>query len=236
MTGLLISVASVDEAEIAVSGGADIVDFKDPVRGAFGALPLERVRAGVARVGGRALTSATIGDFDAEVPHKVIRAIEATAETGVDLIAIALRPGGDLLDLLRTAAPLANKHRLVAVLFADLDPDFGLLQAIRDADFEGVMLDTAHKDGGELLTHVTAEQLELFVDTARNLDLLCGLAGRLRSDDIEPLAALAPDYFGFHTAACRGGVRGAPVDPARVAELRAALTACAESEAGGDDA
>src|SRR6187402_1196662 len=37
MTGLLISVRSADEAAIALAGGADVIDVKEPSRGALGA-------------------------------------------------------------------------------------------------------------------------------------------------------------------------------------------------------
>ncbi|HEY8261394.1 MAG TPA: (5-formylfuran-3-yl)methyl phosphate synthase, partial [Methylosinus sp.] len=39
MTLMLTSVASVAEAEIVLSGGADLIDCKDAARGALGALP-----------------------------------------------------------------------------------------------------------------------------------------------------------------------------------------------------
>ncbi|TIQ75182.1 MAG: dihydroneopterin aldolase, partial [Mesorhizobium sp.] len=38
MTRMLASVTGVDEAEIALSGGVDIVDLKDPKAGALGAV------------------------------------------------------------------------------------------------------------------------------------------------------------------------------------------------------
>ena len=47
MIRLLASVKDTDEAEIALSGGADIIDFKDPAHGALGALPVEVIAAGV---------------------------------------------------------------------------------------------------------------------------------------------------------------------------------------------
>ena len=43
MTLMLASVLSVEEAETALAHGADIIDCKDPHRGALGALPLARI-------------------------------------------------------------------------------------------------------------------------------------------------------------------------------------------------
>ncbi|RZK86999.1 MAG: hypothetical protein EOO66_20930, partial [Methylobacterium sp.] len=42
---LLVSVRDADEAVMATRAGADLVDAKDPVRGALGALPVETIRA-----------------------------------------------------------------------------------------------------------------------------------------------------------------------------------------------
>ena len=36
MTGLLVSVRSAEEAEIALAGGANLIDIKEPSRGALG--------------------------------------------------------------------------------------------------------------------------------------------------------------------------------------------------------
>ena len=55
---LLVSVRGPDEALTALRAGADLIDAKDPERGALGALPPETVRAIVAGVGGLTTTLA----------------------------------------------------------------------------------------------------------------------------------------------------------------------------------
>ena len=62
MTQLLISVTSLDEAQMALENGADIIDLKDPSAGALGALPVELITSIVSFVNKQKLTSATIGD------------------------------------------------------------------------------------------------------------------------------------------------------------------------------
>ena len=59
---MLASVADAEEAALAARGGADIVDFKDPSRGAIGAVAPESPRPAVRAVGGPARASATLGD------------------------------------------------------------------------------------------------------------------------------------------------------------------------------
>ena len=58
--GMLASVTSVAEAEAALAAGADLIDLKEPARGALGALDLDTVVAIVAAVGGRRPVSATV--------------------------------------------------------------------------------------------------------------------------------------------------------------------------------
>ena len=63
MTRMLASVTGPEEAEIAIAGGADIIDLKDPARGALGAVEPDGVRRSVAAIGGRRLVSAVAGDL-----------------------------------------------------------------------------------------------------------------------------------------------------------------------------
>ena len=62
MTLFLASVMSEGEVQIAISGGADLIDFKDPAKGALGALEPAILRSAVAFVAGRRPTSAVTGD------------------------------------------------------------------------------------------------------------------------------------------------------------------------------
>lgn len=90
----LASVTSVAEAEIALRGGAEIIDCKDPQAGALGALPVGTVLAIRKAVPAGCMVSATIGDLAAE-PGPVTAAAKAMAETGVDFVKIGFFPGGD---------------------------------------------------------------------------------------------------------------------------------------------
>lgn len=231
MTGLLASVTSIEEARIALKGGADIIDLKDPARGALGALPVERIAAIVAAVGSQCPVSATVGDLPPD-PELLSRAVRDTAAAGVAYVKVGLFGEayfGACIDALASQA--ASGGRLIAVLFADLKPDLAVLAALADAGFTGVMLDTADKAGGGLRRHLSLESLTLFVHTAKQLGLLTGLAGSLRREDIEPLRAAEPDYFGFRTALCTGGSRIAVIDPEALAAIRACLPSTSPQQA-----
>jgi uncharacterized protein (UPF0264 family) len=203
MTGILASVTSIAEARIALEAGADIIDLKNPAQGALGALPLGEIEAIVHYIDGRRPVSATIGDLPMH-PRTLADAISATAATGVDIVKIGLF--GDSTDhpgCIREAGKLARQGcRIVAVLFADQSPDFSLLPLLAASGFHGAMLDTANKAVGGLRSWLDEDTLREFVATAKSLNLLVGLAGSLREEDIDPLVVLGADYLGFRGALC----------------------------------
>lgn len=222
MTGLLASVMTVEEAEAALAGGADIIDLKDPRRGALGALPAPVIRAAMTRIAGRRPVSATVGDLPME-PEIVGAAAERIAALGVDFVKVGIFPGGDRGGCLdRLSALTTCGTRLVAVLFADQDPDFALLPRLRDSGFAGAMLDTADKSAGGLRRYLDESALRAFVDQSRTCSLLTGLAGSLGRDDIPALLPLQPDYLGFRGALTLAG-RSSGLDAAALAAVRAAI-------------
>lgn len=226
MTGWLASITGIDEARQVLAAGASFIDCKNPMAGALGALPAGTVAAVVREVAGRAPVSATVGDFPDMDPAAVVAAIAAMAETGVDYVKIGLFPAPNLAACLAALAAIAGRQPLVAVLFADREPDFGLIPRLAELGFAGVMLDTAGKSGGGLLAHLAPPVLADFVRRARAHGLLTGLAGSLKLADIDRLLPLKPDYLGFRGALCREHVRVAGLDPVALAAVaeRLALT------------
>ncbi len=215
---MLASVTGPDEAEIALAGGADIIDLKDPRSGALGAVDPAIVRAAVERVAGRRPCSAVTGDLPME-PGTVRAAVDTMAATGVEFVKLGVFPDADPEGVIGTLAPVAERVQLVAVLFADLSPNLALLDALTSAGFAGAMLDTARKGNGRLLDHMPVPALRRFVTACREHGLTCGLAGALEPPDIPRLLQLEPDLLGFRSALCAEG-RAGPLDPARVALVR----------------
>ena len=222
MTGFLASVTSMQEAEIAMAGGADILDLKDPSRGALGALPAEIITACVAGIARRRIVSATAGDLAME-PDLVRNAVQRLAACGVDIVKIGLFPGGESSRCISALShETAQGTRLVAVMFADHSPDFSLIGPLRDAGFTGVMLDTADKSAGGLRRYLDGDVLTDFVESAKTSGLMSGLAGSLRLEDVAPLAALGPDYLGFRGGICDHG-RQSALSPERLCAVRSAI-------------
>lgn len=227
MTRLLASVANLDELALAARGGADILDLKDPKAGALGAWVLDDIARAVDTVRSWPVhppLSATVGDLPME-PAAVMDRVARTWACGVDYVKIGLVPSGDPAACVEALAPDAQRGaRIVAVLFADLWPDANqLLPDFARAGFAGAMLDTAGKGSGGLLRHKDVGQLARFVEQARALGLLTGLAGSLDVVDIPTLLPLGPDYLGFRTALCAGADRGGALDPAALAAVRSAV-------------
>jgi len=225
MSRLLASVTNPSEARTALELGADIVDCKDPSRGALGDLDPATIAQIVSTVGNHRPVSATVGDLPTNT-RLLARAIRRTAATGVDYVKIGLFETRGVARILDTLSPLARRHRLIAVLFADRNPRIGVLPELAAADFSGVMLDTAKKGTGGLLDSMAIPELGGFVAQARRHRLLCGLAGSLRQEHIPALLPLGADYLGFRGALCAGQRTGV-MDPSRFRRLCQAMRASA---------
>ncbi|OHX35103.1 hypothetical protein BJL95_00700 [Methylomonas sp. LWB] len=229
MTGMLASVDCLDEALLIEALDVDIIDLKQPARGALGALDVADVAAIVAALRPGTVVSATIGDLPMQ-PDLVGAAVAGMAATGVDYVKIGLFPGGDWSGSIAAAGRFADKQSLIAVLFADTRPDFSVVPLLARAGFRGVMLDTMDKSAGSLTDWQSLERLERFLSLAREHALLTGLAGSLRLADVPGLLPLAADYLGFRGALCRQHNRVAALDPARIDAIRALFS---EVEVGG---
>ena len=218
MTLMLASVADADEAEIAARGGADIVEFKDPRRGAIGAVAVEVAAAGVSAIAGAARASATLGDppYEAEALLARARALRAA---GIDTLKLALDV--EAFDPLRPAlAALAREVALVGMMFADEAPDFELIPALAALGFSGAMLDTRAKGAGRLINYLDVARLEAFCDRCRAAGLTAGLAGSLEPPDIPRLLLVKPDILGFRGALCVARDRAARIEAEAVALVR----------------
>jgi (5-formylfuran-3-yl)methyl phosphate synthase len=203
MTLFLASVASSEEALLALRRGADIVDAKDAAKGALGALAGDAIRAIVAAVAGRAPVSAVTGD-GAMVPALMVEAASAIAGAGPDFVKVGLFADPQRADCIRALAPVARTTKLIGVMFADRGADRALVRLMAEAGFAGAMLDTASKRGGRLLEHWDVPALRAFIGECRAQALLSGLSGSLETPDIPRLLQLEPDVLGFRGALCAG--------------------------------
>jgi dihydroneopterin aldolase len=218
MTRMLASVVNSAEAEVVLRLGADVIDLKDPRRGALGAIPLETARGAIQAVARQRETSATLGDPPYDEEALLARA-RTLAALGVDILKLAVDAA--TLEHLRDAlAPSAREIALVGILFADEEPDFALLSDLARFGFKGAMLDTRNKTRGRLLAHLDAARLEDFCSRCRAAGLASGLAGSLEPPDVPRLLLVRPDVLGFRGALCHAHDRQGAIDPEAVALVR----------------
>lgn len=222
MTQMLASVADLAEAETAISGGADIIDLKDPKAGALGSVATGLICEAVQAIAGRRATSAVCGDLPM-VPETIRAKAEEVAATGVDYVKIGFFPSPDAANCAEALAPLGKRTKLIAVLFADRHPDLGLLDVFARDGFCGAMLDTADKTKGRLLDHLPPGRVPAFVNSARSLGLEVGLSGSLEAPDIPRLLPSMPDFLGFRGALCDRSQRTASISKQAVELIRSLI-------------
>ncbi|MDP3331687.1 MAG: (5-formylfuran-3-yl)methyl phosphate synthase, partial [Methylococcaceae bacterium] len=181
----------------------------------------------VTAINGICPISATIGDLPMH-PDSVFKAVDDMVNTGVDYVKIGFFPDGDwlaTLQKLRSHTDLWQQQRtgLIAVLFADTQPDLTILNTLKNSGFKGVMLDTMDKQKGSLTQVMAPVTITQFVKLTRQHPLLCGLAGSLKVDDIAKLMPLNPDYLGFRGALCNQHNRTAQLNQSAVIKIKQAI-------------
>jgi len=221
---LLVSVRDARDARAAVRGGAEIVDAKDPRRGALGPVTprtLARIRAAVPP---GIPVSAALGDAAAErvVPRGV-----AYVKVGLPDV----RDAEHARALAHRAAQGAAEAgaELVLVAYADASragslPPLAVPDIAAAAGARGVLLDTAFKDQGSLFELLDVARVAQWLAAARAAGLFTALAGSLGEPGLRTALALGADIVGVRGAACDGGRTGR-VSVARVAALSALVAA-----------
>ncbi len=221
MTGFLASVDNLQDAITVSKNDADIIDLKDPQQGALGGLSIEAIHRIVDHVWEKSIVSATVGDLDADV-SLILDKIGQVADTGVDYVKVGMFTQAHIDNCLPSFEYHARRGiRIIAVLFADTEFDIETtLKRCKKARLAGVMMDTAGKQAGSLLLHRTTKELSQFIQLAHHHNLLTGLAGSLRQQDVKILLPLTPDYLGFRTALCQGLQRTASISEDATRQIR----------------
>ena len=228
---LLVSVTDAHEARVAVKGGVDIVDVKNPAEGSLGApcpSVIERVREAVPT---ELPVSAAIGDLP-NLPGSDALAALGAARSGAAYVKVGLwgtaTTDGAVAVLSAVRDAVDGGATVIAAAYADSErvpggplPPGALVAAARRAGVEGCLLDTALKDGRGLFEWLTPDALAALVEEGHAAGLEMALAGALRAEDLSVVRSTGADIAGVRSAACRDGRRTAPLDAERIARLRA---------------
>ena len=216
---LLISVSNGEEAHAALAGGADLIDAKDPLAGALGAVSIPVLQQIVSTIDGARQVSAALGDaFDVNAIEHAARAYAATGVTFVKIGfgGIAESRSADLLAAaaVRGANAGGGGHcGVVVTAYADA-PRVGSLAPSALVDVAartgaaGVLLDTADKNGPGLRELIAPGALASWVAAAHEAGLLVALAGKLTAEDFAFVRDAGADVAGVRGAACDRGRAG----------------------------
>ena len=222
---LLVSVTCAAEASAALAGGADVIDAKDPLAGALGAVSVEVLHEIYAAV--------ALGDAGDEAAieraaRTCVAAGAALVKVGFAGIASAGRVATLTTAAVRGAKAVTNGNGgVVAVAYADADraaslAPADLVEIAARTGAQGVLLDTADKIGPGLRGLIAPRELAAWVAEAHDAGLFVALAGRLTADDFPFVRDAGADIAGVRGAACDGGRTGR-VAAGRVRLLRRAL-------------
>lgn len=227
MTQLLISVTSVEEAKIAIENGADIIDLKDPSKGALGALSIDLINSIIGYIKAQDIatvnTSATIGDLPMQA-DLISRSVAELSKSKVDFVKIGFFEAIDYqpcLDALHTSTSAGIK--LIAVLFAESTYPKSLIEAIKQAGFIGIMLDTYNKNGLTLLDFYSEKKRQELALEVANAGLSFGLAGSLKLQHIDLLKEINPTYIGFRGGVCDENKRRLNLNAEKIKAIRKTL-------------
>lgn len=226
---LLVSPINVEEAIICKSGGADIIDVKNPKEGSLGANFPWMIKA-VKKAAGTVPLSATIGDFNFKPGTASLAALGA-AVSGADYIKVGLydiqtnqQALEMLINIVRSVKDFDRNKKVVASGYSDykrinsISP-FELPAIGKEAGVDVVMMDTGIKDGRSTFEFLDDDELKTFVSSAKDHGLQTALAGTIKFENIPALKRISPDIIGVRGCVC-GGDRSSSIKKELVEKLR----------------
>jgi len=235
---LLVSVRNLTEARAALAGGCDVLDVKEPSRGALGMADLATVveiatlmlrEEGPSQCVPCSIACGELDDWRTsdrvwQIPAGVRYAKfgPARLDTSRDWRK-AWRHSRRLLDVDRDEAT-----RAIAVAYADCRsakalPPASILENAAEVGCSGFLVDTFRKNGCDVFQFLTVDELCRLSVQAREFGMNFALAGSLGLQTLPKTVDVMPDVIGVRSAACRGGSRCAAVSSTAVRGLKAAI-------------
>jgi len=240
VTKLLVSVRDVEEARIALEAGVDLIDMKEPTKGALGAVEAAEAKR-IADLCGRSRKplSMALGELQDDVPSALEGNVPfpllddplPAVPDEVSFVKIGLagcarraRWRAQLQLLRRSFDPNTG---FVAVVYADGDAvaapaaEAIVAEAIK-LEARGVLVDTAVKDGRTVFDHWSPMQVRRFVEEVQSLGMLAVVGGGLTLTTIPQVVLSGADYVAVRGAACATD-RTSKIDADRIRAIRQLL-------------
>ncbi len=248
---LLVSVRNAIEAAVALAGGCDVLDVKEPSRGPLGMADTATIAAIVelARASDSGVpVSVALGEaaeWSAIRPPprlpsgiaylKLGTAHLPTGAAGTSLFSAVQRSAERTIAVSREsnsphAGGFAAAPHWIAVAYADYEftcapsPE-QIVEVAATCGCAGLLIDTFSKQQKRLLDWMDDDHLAGLARHCRSLGLTFALAGRLQASDLPRVLAAHPDIIGIRSAACRAGQRTGPIDADALRAFQAALHA-----------
>ena len=252
MAKLLVSVRNTTEAQAALDGGCDVLDVKEPARGALGMADLATIADVVAhsrKCRSPVPVSVALGDAIEWTPDRPLPKLPqgiAYLKLGTaglerdgswETFCSALLQRFESLANLSSGAAATGATAAVAggfapasiaVAYADWQTARGpapedVVMKASACGCTGILIDTYSKGRLRLLDWLNVARLTTLASQARSQNLTFALAGRLQSGDLAQVLAVGPDTVGIRSAACRDGDRSSEIDVAAVRAFREAM-------------
>ncbi|MBY0229303.1 MAG: (5-formylfuran-3-yl)methyl phosphate synthase [Gemmataceae bacterium] len=206
MPGLIVSVRSAEEARIALENGADLIDVKEPSRGALGRADDAVIEAVLDAVAGRLPVSAALGELAEGAERSACAERLAFLKAG-----LAGMRHRDWAGMVGRAVPCA---------YADFDRaaapiPLAVCEAACRLGSPALLIDTWGKDGSTLLDWLDGAALDWIIHRCRESGVKLALAGSLSGKALETASALGPEWVAVRGAVCEGG-RGGRLSAERV--------------------
>lgn len=238
---LLVSVRNVTETIAAIQGGADIVDVKEPANGSLGRASNETIGT-IARTCRAASHSVSLSIALGEAcdwnsaDSRGDTVAKAVGEAGADYLKLGLanarkNPRDWQSDVEQIQRSLAGQHRWVAVAYADFKradspSTIDVCRFAIRSKAAVLLIDTFRKDGTNLMSWVSRDQLKQLRSETAARGIQLALAGKVTQRDLLELALIGPDIVAVRGAVCEHGDRVSAVSELRVHEFKEAMTTC----------
>jgi uncharacterized protein (UPF0264 family) len=197
-----------------ISGGADIIDVKNPKEGALGA-NFPRVIRQIKEILPKNLElSATLGDLP-NLPGTASLAALGAVVSGVDYVKVGLfgvktseEATTLMTEVVKAVKDYDSNLKTIASGYADFQSvgcvsPLELPSVAYEAEADGILVDIHTKNGiDNLFSFLNDEQLRKFVTQAHKNNLLAALAGSLDTQHISRVHNLGTDIIGVRGAVC----------------------------------
>ena len=218
MTKLGIVVRDAAEAEVAATGGADIILLGGSSADSSEAPSPETIRSVLATLAGClplfVRGSAPLGSDDAIAEERELLA------TGAEWVGLPVAADASFPPALREGTAQSS-----VIPIPNIETGFGaaVLPHFAQAGFPAVLLDPPGEGRGRLLSTLEVAALEAIVKEGQRLGIGVWLSGGLESPDVTRLLPLRPDVLVFDAAVRSGHLRSGGLDPSALQSVRAAF-------------